>query len=105
MDGNCGDNRFEIIAKAKKYLLENTNIETSKDEMKVLDNFLFRLWQCGWLKQFDDSKEPYYIIDEERLLNFIDKYSKNITLNLSNSNKLYSNIQFYDPDWKDYNFE
>ena len=71
MDGNCGDNRFEIIAKAKKYLLENTNIETSKDEMKVLDNFLFRLWQCGWLKQFDDSKEPYYIIDEERLLNFI----------------------------------
>ena len=29
---NCGDNRFEVIAKAKKYILENTNIETSKDD-------------------------------------------------------------------------
>lgn len=49
----CTDNRFEIIEKAKRHLLENTNIETSKDEMRCLDNFLFRCWQMGWLKQFD----------------------------------------------------
>lgn len=45
----CGDNRFEIIEAAKKKLLESTNIESSPDEMKVLDRFLFRLWQMRWL--------------------------------------------------------
>lgn len=49
----CSDNRFEIIEKAKRHLLDNTNIVTSKDEMKCLDSFLFRCWQMGWLKQFD----------------------------------------------------
>lgn len=49
----CGDNRFEIIEKAKKYLLENTNIETSPNEMAVIDNILFRCWQCGWLDHFE----------------------------------------------------
>lgn len=47
------DNRFEIIEKAKKHLLVATNIETSADEMKVLDNFLFRCWQMGWLDKYD----------------------------------------------------
>ena len=55
----CGDNRFEIIAKAKEHLLDATNIDTSEDEMKVLDNFLFRCWQMGWLDRYDDRKtEP-----------------------------------------------
>ena len=45
----CVDNRFEIIENAKKQLLENTNISSSPDEMKVLDSFLFRCWQMGWL--------------------------------------------------------
>lgn len=49
----CGDNRFEIIEKAKNDILEATNINTSPDEMKVLDNFLFRCWQMGWLKKYD----------------------------------------------------
>lgn len=49
----CTDNRFEIIEKAKQHLLTNTNIETSEDEMKCLDSFLFRCWQMGWLKQFN----------------------------------------------------
>ena len=52
----CGDNRFEIIEKAKTALLESTNIDTSKDEMKVLDSFLFRCWQMGWLDKYDDTK-------------------------------------------------
>lgn len=48
----CGDNRFEIIAKAKEDILK-TNITSSPDEMKCLDRFLFRCWQMGWLKQYE----------------------------------------------------
>ena len=54
----CGDNRFEIIKKAKEELLESTNIDTSKDEMKVIDNFLFRCWQMGWLERYDKPRYP-----------------------------------------------
>ena len=53
----CGDNRFEIIDKAKKHLLETTNIQSAPDEMAVLDSFLFRCWQMGWLKQYEDGKD------------------------------------------------
>ena len=53
--GACGDNRFEVIEAAKKHLIESTNIETSTDEVKVLDSFLFRCWQMGWLRDFDDT--------------------------------------------------
>lgn len=49
----CGDERFTIIAKAKEALLESTNIETSPEEMAVLDDFLFRCWQMGWLKEYE----------------------------------------------------
>ena len=45
----CGDNRFEIIEAAKRNLIEATNIETSPEEMAVLDNILFRMWQMDWL--------------------------------------------------------
>ena len=59
----CGDNRFEIIAEAKRQLLEYTNIETSSDERAEIDSFLFRCWQMGWLKSLDkeaadDKKQP-----------------------------------------------
>lgn len=54
MNEVCGDNRFEIIAKAKQDLLDSTNINTSSAEMAVLDNFLFRCWQMGWLDKYDD---------------------------------------------------
>lgn len=53
----CTDNRFEIIHAAKEDLLECTNIHTSEDEMKIIDNFLFRCWQMGWLKQYDNKCE------------------------------------------------
>ena len=49
----CGDNRFEIIEAAKKDILELTNISTDPDEMKVLDRFLFRCWQMGWLNKYE----------------------------------------------------
>ena len=57
MNEICGDNRFEIIAKAKAHLLDATNIDTSEDEMKVLDSFLFRCWQMGWLDRYDRRTE------------------------------------------------
>ena len=50
----CGDNRFKIIEKAKRDIIEYTNILASHDEMKVLDNFLFRCWQMGWLDKYDN---------------------------------------------------
>ena len=50
----CGDNRFEVIARAKKHIIEATNIESAPDEMKVLDSFLFRCWQMGWLDRFEE---------------------------------------------------
>lgn len=62
MDIMCNDSRFEIIDKAKKHLLEATNIGTSLDEMKMLDNFLFRCWQMGWLDRYDNC-DPVDIHD------------------------------------------
>ena len=52
----CGDNRFEIIEKAKEDILDATNISASQDEMKVLDSFLFRCWQMGWLDKYSGAK-------------------------------------------------
>ena len=68
----CGDNRFEIIAEAKKDLLETTNIGTSHAEMSVLDNFLFRCWQMGWLRQYETfefcarGEQPCKEYDQEK---------------------------------------
>lgn len=49
----CGDNRFELINRAKEHILDATNIADSPDEMKVLDSFLFRCWQMGWLDRYE----------------------------------------------------
>jgi hypothetical protein len=68
MSGICGDNRFEIIDKVKKRLLEATNIEQSPKELEVLDNLLFRLWQCGY---FD-----YIEIFEKNEMTFEEWYKK-----------------------------
>ena len=54
----CGDNRFDIIARAKEDLLNATNIETDEAEMAVIDNILFRCWQMGWLDRYDRKTEP-----------------------------------------------
>lgn len=53
MSDMCADNRFELIEKYKKELVEATNIETIPEEMQVLDNILFRFWQMGWLDSID----------------------------------------------------
>lgn len=49
----CGDNRFEVIAEYKKNLIEGTNIESSPEEMAVIDSILFRFWQMGWIPAAD----------------------------------------------------
>ncbi len=54
----CGDNRFELIEKYKKKLVDSTNIETAKDEMAVIDNILFRFWQMGWLDVLEEAYAP-----------------------------------------------
>ena len=56
--GTC-DDRFKIIGKAKEDLLKSTNIDSSPDEMKVLDVFLFRCWQMDWLNQYKESENKY----------------------------------------------
>lgn len=58
----CGDNRFEIIQRAKDDLIHATTVGGSPDEMKVLDSFLFRAWCMGWLNMY----EPGY---KERMKN------------------------------------
>lgn len=52
----CGDNRFEIIKKAKQAILEETNIKDDKAQMAELDSFLFRCWQMGWLKKYEEKE-------------------------------------------------
>ena len=68
----CGDNRFEIIERAKKHLLDATNIDTSPKEMEVLDDFLFRCWQMGWLDRYDTADTP----QTDRPCNKCDWYKK-----------------------------
>lgn len=57
----CTDNRFELIEKYKQKLIEDTNIEMSPDEMKVLDSILFRFWQMGWLDKLEQPTAQQWI--------------------------------------------
>lgn len=57
----CGDNRFELIEKYKQKLIEETNIESAPDEMKVLDNILFRFWQMDWLDKLEQPTAQQWI--------------------------------------------
>lgn len=63
----CGDNRFEVVTKAKEDLLKRTDIASHHAEMAVLNNFLMYCYQMGWLSQYDpickvpkDDNEPLY---------------------------------------------
>lgn len=51
----CGDNRFEIIQKAKDDLIQATNIADCQVDMEYIDSFLFRAWQMGWLDKYETS--------------------------------------------------
>lgn len=55
-EADC-DDRWEVIKKAQDDIISKTNIADSPDEMAVLGNFLFRCWQMGWLKKYENNKE------------------------------------------------
>ena len=57
----CGDNRFEIIQRAKADIINSTNITNNPEEMAVLDNILYRCWQIGWLKPYDTKPDGIYM--------------------------------------------
>ena len=63
----CGDNRMEIIKRAKDAMISGTNIQSSPEEMAVLHNILFRAWQMGWLKEYEPDykqrmKNEYWLV-------------------------------------------
>ena len=68
----CDDNRIITIEKAKQALIKGTNIEDSPDEMKVLDNILFRCWQMGWLDRYDPQKKQP--ITEDKIKAWLDMW-------------------------------
>ncbi len=74
----CGDNRFELIDKYKRKLIEATNIEASTDEMAVLDEILFRFWQVGWLHKLELTESASDLIDRKTVLWLIENGSKKI---------------------------
>ena len=53
----CTDNRFELIKKYKQKLMDATNIETSAEEIAVIDDILFRFWQMGWLNKLEQPEQ------------------------------------------------
>ena len=52
-----GNNKFRVIARAKKRLLQAMNIAEDKKELEMLDRFLLCCWQMGWLKQCQEEIE------------------------------------------------
>lgn len=60
----CADNRFEIIAAYKEKLVESTNIQSSPEEMAVIDTILFRFWQMNWLPPIPHGR----LIDADEFL-------------------------------------
>ena len=64
----CTDDRFELIAKAKAKLLGCTNIESSPNEVAVLDSILFRCWQMGWLDNLREDNSRAEMSYEDALI-------------------------------------
>ena len=61
----CTDGRFALIERFKRDLVEATNIETSPEEMAVLDSILFRMWQMGWLDRLEQpAASPWRRVEE-----------------------------------------
>lgn len=50
--------KIEAVGRAKEELLRSTDIESYPAEMEMLDTFLNRAWQMGWLK----TEEAPYIV-------------------------------------------
>ena len=59
----------EIIQKAKEDLLRRTDIAASHAEMAVLNTFLRRCLQMGWLSQYDPIQVLPIGKDDNRPIN------------------------------------
>lgn len=70
----CGDDRFEIINETKEYIINATNIDTSPEEMNVLDSICFRLWQLGLTKRNKDKLKE--LTHQPTLLECIKKWNE-----------------------------
>lgn len=99
----CGDNRFEIIEKAKIALIESTNIETSEDEMKVIDNFLFRCWQMGWLDKYDytDEQTEYKLPGHDEVMEALEKLTIRKVTDKDETEYLNRTFGHDDGEWHD----
>ena len=102
MSEQCNDNRFEIIKETKEYIINATNIDTSPDEMKVLDDICFRLWQLGLTKRNKDKlNELENIISEDCIagkqigLEIIDSLTRRIKYYRENGNYLINELKTY----------
>ena len=63
----CSDDRFLYVSKFLERLKESTNIETSPDEMAVIENILFRFWQLGWLQAIEKAETGRWVLINERI--------------------------------------
>lgn len=83
----CVDNRFELIEKYKQKLIEATNIETSPEEMAVIDNILFRFWQMGWLDKLNRRGGQFYSErisnDDHKAVEILDQFTKAFCIDAS----------------------
>lgn len=53
MNNICNDDRFIIIERAKKDLLEKTNVDVN--EYQSLSSFMYKCWQMDWLDKYRGS--------------------------------------------------
>lgn len=57
-------------------MIKGTNIEDSPEEMKVLNSFLLRCWQMGWLDRYDPQM-PYNTSNALKALNSVNATQSN----------------------------
>lgn len=96
----CGDvigddNRFDIIDKAKKAIIKSTNIESRPEEMKVLDNILYRCWQMGWLEKYSTPIEVMLT----KLRNMAPNPKKENSYVFDPKGDYIPNLYFFDGEW------
>lgn len=73
MQHTIDDDRFKKINELKKDIIDNTNIECNFDEMNVIDNICFSLWQLGFCDLKDELEQ---VKKENKELNvYKDKYN------------------------------
>lgn len=93
-----------------RHIEQKPNIESSPEEMKVLDSFLFRCWQMGWLSKYDvivPEQKPAELSEEEtkdlvHILKVLDDcyvYGKH-DLSKTDHDNLTSTIKSLRPGWK-----